>query len=189
LEYIPIYLKTTIFDGTNDTYMIRSLFKLALFLVAGILIYNYFFGTSEEQDQSKVFFGKVRDVVVTGADLLKSEKHKYDAGKYDKLMDNLGVAYKAVRQRAQFVDEKVLKRLDELETRKAQLKQELDSIQEDDQQPASTPQRGLRQSASDNTLQTSKAADQQRRKEALQQEMEKLYQDSEILLRQAQEQL
>jgi hypothetical protein len=166
--------------------MIRSLVKLALILVAGILIYNYFFGTSEEQDQSRLFFGKVRDVVVTGADLLKSEKHKFDAGKYDKLMDNLGTAYKAVRQRAQFVDQKVLRRLDELEARKAEIKTELDSIQEDEQS-APAPQKGLRQSAAEQALQTSKAADQQRRKEALQQKMEKLFQDSDILLQQAQQ--
>ena len=33
--------------------MMRSLIKLGLILVVGILVYNYFFGTPEEKQQSK----------------------------------------------------------------------------------------------------------------------------------------
>ncbi len=168
--------------------MIRSLIKLALLLVAAILVYNYFFGNTEEKAQSKQFFGKVRELVVAGADVLKAEKQKFDAGKYDKLMEQLGGAYKAVRQQAQHLDEKVLKRLDDLEARKAQLEQELDTIQANEKAVLPAPKKGVKADPKATEQQAAKNADQQKRKEALQRELEQLFKDSESLLKDAQEQ-
>ncbi|MCB9081864.1 MAG: hypothetical protein H6555_09160 [Lewinellaceae bacterium] len=70
--------------------MIRSLIKLGLFLVAGILIYNYFFGTPEEQEQSKTIFREVRDLGKASWDLLRAEKNKLDDGKYDGAVAKVG---------------------------------------------------------------------------------------------------
>lgn len=70
--------------------MIRSLLKLGLILVAGILVYNYFFGTVEEKEQSKEIFGKVRDVGKDAWSLLKNEKAKFEDGKYDGAVDKVG---------------------------------------------------------------------------------------------------
>ena len=70
--------------------MIRSLLKLGLILVAGILVYNYFFGTVEEKQQSKEIFGKVRDVGKDAWSLLKNEKAKFEDGKYDGAVDKVG---------------------------------------------------------------------------------------------------
>lgn len=169
--------------------MIRSLIKLALILVAAILVYNYFFGTNAEQQQSREIFGKMKDLVVAGANMLKTEKEKFDAGKYDRLMDQLGGAYKAVRDRAQYVDEKILTRLDELEQRKARLEKELQQIEatENTPAPAPAPKKGIKSDPKQLEQTAAKAADLQRRKEKLQREMEKLYQDSEALLKQASE--
>ncbi|HNM26497.1 MAG TPA: hypothetical protein PKL15_13740, partial [Saprospiraceae bacterium] len=63
--------------------MIRSLIKIGLVLIVAILVYNRFFGTSAEKEQSKKIFGEMRDVVVSVGQLVKSEKTKFDAGKYD----------------------------------------------------------------------------------------------------------
>jgi len=168
--------------------MIRSLVKLGLVLLVAILVYNYFFGTSEEKAQSQQVFGKARDLVVAGADLIKSEKHKFDAGKYDKVMDQLGGAYKTIRDRAQYVDTKVLKRLDELEQRKANLEQQLDALEES-QTPTAAPtpsKKGLKTDPRAQEQQNMKTADQQRRREQIQREMEQLLKDSDSLLKQAQ---
>lgn len=70
--------------------MIRSLLKLALILVAGILVYNYFFGTEAEREQSKEIFGKVRDVGKDAWALLKTEKEKFEEGKYNGAVDKVG---------------------------------------------------------------------------------------------------
>ncbi|MBK8920355.1 MAG: hypothetical protein IPM81_02440 [Saprospirales bacterium] len=164
----------------------RSLIKLALLLLAAILVYNYFFGTSEEKTQSKEVFKKTGDALGAAWNILKSEKQKFDAGKYDRVLDQLGGAYKAIRERAQYVDEKVLRRLDELERRKASLEQQLDSMETQDA-PAPQPARkkGLKSDAGDTTA--AKQADNQRRKEALQRELDQLIRDTEVLLKQAQE--
>lgn len=161
----------------------NRLIKLGLLLVAAILVYNYFFGTNEEKAQSKEIFKKTGDAVSATWGLLKSEKQKFDAGKYDKVLNQLGHAYRAVRERAQYVDEKVLKRLDELEARKAALQDKLDALDSEDQTTAPAPQKGVK---ADQT-QTAKAADRERRKEAYQRELDALLRDTDSLLKQAQE--
>jgi hypothetical protein len=171
--------------------MFRSLIKLAVLAIAAILVYNYFFGTSEEKENSRKVFGQMRGVVVSVADLVKAEKAKFDAGKYDAALDKLGDAYRAIRQQAQHVDDKVLKRLDDLERRKADLEQELESIDQADQQGAapSAPsgKKGIKADPKAEQAKAAKAADQQRRKEALQKELEDLLRDSDTLLQDAQQ--
>ena len=70
--------------------MLRSLIKLAIFLVAGILVYNYFFGTPEEKAQSKQIFTEIKDVTKSAVGLLKTEKQKFDEGKYNDAVDKIG---------------------------------------------------------------------------------------------------
>ncbi len=165
--------------------MVRSLLKLAAVLIAAMLVYNYFFGTSNEKENSRKVFGQMRGVVVSVGDLLKSERAKFDAGKYDAALEKLGGAYRAIRDQAQHVDAKVLKRLDDLENRKASLQQELDDINQEDNSPPSKP--GKKTQRPDPKAAQEKAANQQRRKEALQKELEALLRDSDTLLQDAQE--
>lgn len=166
--------------------MISSLFKLAVLLVIGILIYNYFFGTSSEQEQSKQVFGSMRNVVVSVADLMKSEKSKYDAGKYDKVLDKLGDTYKAVRDRAKYVDDNVIKRLDDLEAKKSELQEELNQIEQGDQQVAAAARSTKPVDPKKKTVLANKAEDQERRKKELQRELEQLLHESDELLKDAQ---
>ncbi len=169
--------------------MIRFVLKIGALLVAGILIYNYFFGTDPEKEQSRKIFGQLKGVVVSVSDLVKSEKQKFDAGKYDAALEKLGGAYKLIRDQAQHLDASMLTRLDELEQRKAALQGELDSIEQEDQTAAApAPKKGLRADSKAEKAKAEKAADQQRRKEELQRELEQLFKDSEALLQQAQEQ-
>lgn len=171
--------------------MARSLLKLAAVLIAAILVYNYFFGTSAEKENSRKVFSQMRDVVVSVGELVKSEKAKFDAGKYDAALEKLGGAYRAIRNQAQHVDAKVLKRLDELENRKASLQQELDNISQADQDqsaPSSKPgKKTLRPDPKAEQEKAVKTTDQQRRKEALQKELEALLRDSDALLQDAQQ--
>ncbi len=167
--------------------MIRSLVKIGILLVGAILVYNYFFGTDTEKDNSRAIFGQMRDVVVSVGKMVKTEKNNFDAGKYDGVLDKLGGAYRAVRDRAQYVDEKVLKRLDELENRKERLQTELDSIEKGDQAAAAPVKKGLKKDPKAEQQKAAKAADQTRRKAELQHELELLLHDSDALLKQAAE--
>ncbi|GAB4496935.1 MAG: hypothetical protein OHK0019_29610 [Saprospiraceae bacterium] len=170
--------------------MIRFVLKIGALLVVGILIYNFFFGDSAEKEQSRKIFGQVKDVVVSVSQLVKTEKQKFDAGKYDTALEKLGGAYQAVRSQVQKLDASFLSRLDELEKRKAALQSELDNIEKAEQELANTPapKKGLRADPKAEKAKTEKAADQLRRKEALQRDLEQLFKDSETLLQQAQEQ-
>ena len=157
--------------------MIGFLLKIGVLLVLGVLAYNYFLGTEEEKAQSAKAFGQMKDVAVSVGELAKSEKEKFDAGKYDAALEKLGGAYKSLREGAQKVDAGLLKRVDELERRKQALRKELDSIEKADGAAAAkktTPENAAVQSAK-----------QQRRKEALQRDMDDLMRDSDALLKQA----
>lgn len=113
--------------------MIRSLLKLGLLLVAGILVYNYFFGTVEEKEQSKEIFGKVRDVGKDAWALLRTEKDKFDDGKYDGAVDKVGTTVESLgdllgklNKTAQDLnDSGALDQLSELQAKQRQLQAEL----------------------------------------------------------------
>lgn len=66
-----------------------KLLKLVAMLVIGILIYNAFFGNEAEKAQSKEIFGKVGELGKDSWSLLKSEKAKYQDGKYDGAVDKV----------------------------------------------------------------------------------------------------
>lgn len=108
--------------------MIKSALKLLAVLVIGILIYNLFLGTDEEKQGAKRIVGEVKDVGVAVKDLLKSEKEKFDKGKYDKAVDKIESILSNLKRNASDFDEKYLQRIEELERKRKQLKEELDAV-------------------------------------------------------------
>lgn len=151
--------------------MIGFLVKLAIVAVVGVLAYNYFFGSAEEKAQSTKVFGQVKEVAVSVGELAKSEKEKFDAGKYDAALDKLAGAYKAAREGAQHLDASVVKRIGELEKRRQGLEKEVANI--DKAERAEKPGQDAQ----------AKASEQAKRKEKLEQEMERLIADSNALLK------
>jgi hypothetical protein len=160
--------------------MLKNLIQLALLLIAGILIYNYFLGDADEKAQSKAVFQQTGKTVRSAWELLKEEKQKFDAGKYDRLLDQLGSAYHEVRDRAKSLDENVLRRLDNLEQRKRELEIELEGIERED----SLIQSGSGNSKADPTRINNQAT----RKEQLLKEFDSLLSDTEKLLKEAEQQ-
>lgn len=150
--------------------MIGFVIKLAIVVVIGVLGYNYFLGSAEEKAQSTKVFGQVKDVAVSVGELAKSEKQKYDAGKYDAALDKLAGAYQAAREGAQKLDAGMLRKIGELENRKDALKDEIEAIEQAEQ----SQKKGQSTEA--------KAARQAERKAALQREMQQLLADSNALL-------
>lgn len=105
--------------------MIRSLIKLGLFLVAGILVYNYFFGTPEEKAQSKEVFSNVKNLTKSAVDLLRTEKSKFDEGKYDDAVDKISGVIDDLKGKAEKLDDnrELLGQIAELESKQRQLSQ------------------------------------------------------------------
>lgn len=112
--------------------MIRTIIKIGLLLVVGILVYNFFLGTPDEKAQSQKVFNKGKEVVVSIGDLLMSEKEKFDSGKYDTALDKIGSAFDGVRDKANEIqDEDYLNRLNDLDEKRKELQRELSEIAQD----------------------------------------------------------
>ena len=112
--------------------MIRSIIKLGFLLVVGLLVYNFFLGTPEEKAQTQQVLDKGKDVLVSVGDLLKSEKDKFDAGKYDDALDKVGTAFEDIREKAEdFSDQDYLGRLDKLEDKRQELQKDLEEVKTD----------------------------------------------------------
>lgn len=109
----------------------KGLIKLALLLVAGILGYNYFFGTAEEKASSEKVFNQVKEVGRSIGDLVKNEKQKFADGKYDKTFDKLNDVYDKAKEKIKNKNVgKEATELERLENRKQELLEEKEKIQE-----------------------------------------------------------
>jgi len=116
-----------------------NLLKLAALLVIGILVYNYFFGTTEEKAQSKVIFSEAKDLGKAAWGLLKSEKEKFEDGKYDEAVDKVGGLFKNLKTKAQEnKDTDALAELRELEKQRLELEKRLNAVDENDKSKAAT---------------------------------------------------
>ncbi|MFQ5445452.1 MAG: hypothetical protein ACE5FF_00825 [Saprospiraceae bacterium] len=112
--------------------MIKSLLKLLAILVIGILIYNYFLGTPSEKEGAQKIFREFKDVGVAVTDLLKSEKQKFDAGKYDNAVNKIGDLLDGLKRNAQDFDEQYLQRIKDLEKKREELSRQLSEYQQED---------------------------------------------------------
>lgn len=109
--------------------MLRSLIKLAIFLVAGILVYNYFFGTAEEKAQSKEIFSDVKSLTKSAVGLVKSEKEKFNEGKYDEAVDKIGGLIDNLKGKAEKLEDnrELLDQIAELQQQQRSLETKLES--------------------------------------------------------------
>ena len=107
--------------------MLRSLLKFGVLLVIGILIYNFFFGSSAEKEQSKKVFGETKVLFNSVRDLVKGEREKFDAGKYDNAVSKVRNVFGKLRETAN--DNKdVLSELDDLDKKRQAIEDRLAKI-------------------------------------------------------------
>lgn len=114
----------------------KYLIRLALLLVIGIVVYNYFFGTAEEKQQSKEVIDTAKNagkaVWNFGKEawgLLRSEKDKFEEGKYDEAVDKVGGLFDKLRGHAKTIEDNrdLIARLDELEQERRNLEDKINS--------------------------------------------------------------
>lgn len=108
--------------------MIRSLLKLALLAMVCIVCYNRFFGNETEKEQSKRIFKGVGNVFTEVRDLARTEKDKFDAGKYDAALGKMQTVLERLKNHAgESRDPQLNRQIADLERRKAQLQHEVDA--------------------------------------------------------------
>lgn len=106
--------------------MIKSILRLAALLVVGILVYNYFLGTPEEQAQSKKIFSKVTDLGQDAWSLLRAEKEKLDEGKYDEALDKITALIDKLKVKAKDIEDSgIIDQIAELENKRENLERKL----------------------------------------------------------------
>lgn len=109
--------------------MLKSLLQLAALLVIGIVLYNYFLGTPEERKQSEAIFREVGELGKSVVELVKSEKEKFDAGKYDQALEKIGSIFRDIEGAAS-EDRDMLSELDRLEAKRQELMERLQELEE-----------------------------------------------------------
>ena len=120
--------------------MIRSLLKLAFIAIICIVVYNRFFGTDTEQEQSKRIFKGVGSVFTEVRGLVSSERDKFDAGKYDAALDKMQTIIGRLKNHADDKNDSQLNRqIADLQRRKAQLQRDVDAAPATDSGYQKTP--------------------------------------------------
>lgn len=110
--------------------MIRRLIGLVIVVVFALVGYNYFFGTPQEKENAKEIVNEVKDIGKASWELLKSEKEKMEAGKYDEAADKFKDIFARLKGIA--TDEnnrEYIDRLSELEQKRQALERKLDSME------------------------------------------------------------
>ena len=106
--------------------MIRRIISIAIFLVIGILTYNYFFVSAQEREQAQDLFKKGAEVVGASADILKAEYQKFNEGKYDEALDNINGFLSKLKENGGEIDD-WKKRKEDWDQKKNDLEKLLDS--------------------------------------------------------------
>ncbi|MAT53365.1 MAG: hypothetical protein CMN32_02710 [Saprospirales bacterium] len=125
--------------------MIKALLKLLVILVIGILVYNYFLGTPQEKKGVEKIVKEFKDFGGSVADLLKSEKEKFEKGKYDDALDKIGNTLKDLKSSLEGKGDQYNDEINDLLKKKEQLSDELNKLEKN---------------AEDNGIDTSKVKEQ-----------------------------
>ncbi|MEM6379542.1 MAG: hypothetical protein AAF705_15155 [Bacteroidota bacterium] len=146
--------------------MIRRLLGLAIVVVAGLVAYNLYFGTAEEQENARGIVNEVKDLGKASWDLLKSEKEKMEAGKYDEAADKFKEVFDKLKGIAKAKDDVgQLTKIDDLEAKRLELERKLEELDRPDDYNSIAP--------------TSKADKEQE----IEKDLKQLYEETERLMK------
>ena len=157
--------------------MIRRLLGWGLVLVFGVLVYNRFFGDTAEKEQSKKVFGEAKVLFHSVRDVVRTERHKFEVGKYDKAIGNIRSLFGKMRETAK--DSKdVLAQIEDLDKKRVELESKLNKIK---QMPEDVPSNYDKPSSKTKTLVKPKTpkADEEAK---LQDELDSLMQRTDDLI-------
>lgn len=143
--------------------MFRFLFRLAVIIIIGLVIYNYFFGNESEKAGSKRILNETKDLFVGIKDLISSEKTKFDAGKYDDALDKIKGVLQKIDRSANKLNADKKTRLAALQKQHLHLQEELKSVE------------------------NCNSADQAKQKDKIKEEMDQLMKETEALLKEISE--
>ena len=109
--------------------MIKSILKLGVLLVVGLVGYNFFLGTPEEKAEARETISKVKeagkvvggvllDLGKDGVALIKKERMKFKQGKYDEAVEEVGGLISKIKDKVEGEGGELLDKVKELEKQK-----------------------------------------------------------------------
>jgi hypothetical protein len=167
--------------------MIRRLLFWGIILIFGVLVYNRFFGDTAEKEQSKKVFGEAKVLFHSVRDVVRTERHKFEEGKYDKAIGNIRGIFGKMRETAK--DSKdVLAQIEDLDKKRQEIETRLNKIK---QMPEDIPSSYDKTTEKGNTksksvakpkVEKSKALTKAQEEQKLQDEMDTLMQEMDDLM-------
>ena len=112
--------------------LLGTIVKLVVPFALLIVGYNYFLGDEQEKQNSKEIIGQVKTLTGSVVDLLKTEKEKYDKGKYDNAMEKLQSTFSVLKEKATTMGqsgEAALGKLSAMEQQRMDLQQKLEALE------------------------------------------------------------
>lgn len=104
----------------------RKIISLAIVLVALVIGYNLYFGTPEEKANAREIVDEVKNIGKASWELLKSEKEKMEAGKYDDAAEKIKGIFDRLKGIAEDNnDQDKLVKLDDLEKKRKEIERRL----------------------------------------------------------------
>lgn len=111
----------------------KRLIGIGLLVVAALVGYNLYFGDAQEQENARGIVNEVKNIGKASWDLLKSEKEKMEAGKYDEAADKFKEVFDKLKGIAKAKDDvSQLTRIDDLEAKRLDLERKLEALNRPD---------------------------------------------------------
>lgn len=101
-----------------------TLIRILIMLLLLVFAYNYFVGDEEEKKSTETVISNAKDLISSIGTVIKSEKEKYNDGKYDNAIDKLGNLFTAIQSNFGFHGSDPDKKLEKLEREKLEIEQE-----------------------------------------------------------------
>jgi ElaB/YqjD/DUF883 family membrane-anchored ribosome-binding protein len=122
--------------------MIKTIIRLGILLLVGVLAYNYFLGTQEEKESSERIFNEVKDLGQATWSLLKSEKEKFDQGKYDEALSKIDDIFEKIKGEAsKDNNEEALQEVRDLQFQQEKLKDRIATTDMESEAPEATKEK------------------------------------------------
>ncbi len=108
------------------------LIRFLIIVIAGAVAYYYFWGNEPEKEKAQTIVDNTTELVSSLTTFLKSEKDKYDEGKYDKFFDKVGNILGSIKNEINYSDKRMVDHFDDIDSEVKELEKQMEKIKDKD---------------------------------------------------------